>query len=127
MQLEGALGEDAARRFADSWLPAWTGNRPEVLAGFYAPDAFYLDPAVPRGLQGREALLGYFRKLLARYPDWVWTQRSSIPMAGGFVNLWHARVPTRGKLLELDGVCLVQLEGGLIRRNEVYFDRTGLL
>ena len=31
-----------ARRFAEEWLPAWSGNRPEFLASFYSDDAFYL-------------------------------------------------------------------------------------
>jgi hypothetical protein len=30
-----------AKRFAEKWLPAWTGNDPEWLASFYSEDAFY--------------------------------------------------------------------------------------
>jgi len=117
-----------AREFASRWLPAWTGNDPERLAGFYADDAFYLDPAIPAGVKGKAALLAYFRKLLARNPEWVWTQLEGIPLEGGFLNKWRAEIPVGGKALECVGVCLVQLDGqGLIRRNEVYFDRSGLL
>ena len=39
-----------ARAFAERWLPAWSGNRPERLASFYAPDAVYSDPAIPAGV-----------------------------------------------------------------------------
>lgn len=118
------LDPAAARAFAEVWLPAWTGNDPARLASFYTDDAFYLDPAVPTGLRGREALLAYFTRLLRRYPAWVWTQRDSIPMADGFVNLWHASVPTPSGTKEIDGVCLVALRDGRIFRNEVYFDRS---
>ena len=38
-----------ARQFAEAWLPAWTGNNPEHLGGFYSEDAFYLDPAISKG------------------------------------------------------------------------------
>jgi hypothetical protein len=31
MQLHG-LDADEARTFAERWLPAWSGNRPELLA-----------------------------------------------------------------------------------------------
>ena len=31
-----------ARVFAEKWLPAWTGNNPDLLAGFYSDDVFYL-------------------------------------------------------------------------------------
>ncbi len=43
-----------AREFADLWLPAWTGNNPEKLAAFYSEDAFYLDPGIPDGVQGKK-------------------------------------------------------------------------
>jgi hypothetical protein len=39
------LSSAEARRFAEEWLPAWSGNRPEFLAGFYSDHAFYLDPS----------------------------------------------------------------------------------
>lgn len=123
-----ALSANEARRFAERWLPAWTGNDPELLASFYSDDAFYLDPAVPDGLNGKPAILEYFRKLLARNPDWVWTQIEGIPIEGGFLNKWHARIPVGEEALEIVGVCLVQFDDeGKIRRNEVYFDRTELM
>lgn len=126
MHFEG-MTRDEARAFAEHWLPAWTGNRPELLASFYAEDAFYCDPAIPGGVRGREALLAYFRKLLARNPSWVWTQRDSIPLADGFLNLWHAEIPVGDRVVEVDGVCSVQLRDGRIYANRVYFDRSELL
>lgn len=126
MQFEG-LDAAAARAFAEKWLPAWSGNRPELLASFYAEDAFYADPAVPAGVRGRAALLAYFRRLLARNPRWVWTHRGSLPLAGGFLNLWHAAIPAGDRLVEVDGVCTVELRDGQICRNEVFFDRSELL
>jgi hypothetical protein len=122
-------GLDAAeaRAFAERWLPAWTGNEPERLAAFYSGDAFYCDPVIPQGVRGRSSLLAYFQKLLARNPRWVWTHRGSMPLAGGFLNLWHASIPTDACTIEVDGVCTVQLRDGLIYRNEVYFDRSALL
>jgi hypothetical protein len=125
-QFEG-LTEQEGREFTDRWLPAWTGNDPERLASFYAEDCFYADPAVPRGVRGREDLTAYFRALLARFPDWVWTNTRVEPMDSGFLNHWHASVPVGRTTLELDGVCTVHLRDGLIERNEVFFDRSELL
>jgi len=116
-----------AKEFADRWLPAWTGNNPEKLAAFYSDDAFYMDPGIPNGVQGKEKLLTYFRKLLAQNPEWVWTRIEAIPMEDGFLNKWQAVIPVGIKKLTFVGVCFVQFdENGLIRRNEVYFDRTNL-
>ena len=122
-----ALDADEARAFAERWLPAWTGNDPERLVSFYSPDVYYSDPALPLGVRGRDALLAYFRKLLARNPNWVWTHRGSLPLEDGFLNEWHASIPAGNTVLEIDGVCRVQLRGGLIHRNQVYFDRSALL
>ena len=121
------LTAEEAREFASRWLPAWTGNDPERLASFYTDDAFYCDPAIPRGVEGRAALLAYFTRLLGRYPDWEWTNVRAIPHEDGFLNVWHAHVPVEDGEVEFEGVCTVQLREGLIRRNEVYFDRTPLL
>lgn len=122
------LDEIQAREFASRWLRAWTGNDPERLAAFYAEDAFYLDPGVPAGLHGRPALLAYFGKLLAANPDWTWRQIEGIPLRDGFLNKWEALIPVGTNTLRIVGVCFVQLdEAGLIRRNEVYFDRSPLL
>jgi hypothetical protein len=117
------MNEHEAAEFAARWLPAWSGNRPELLVAFYAKDAFYADPGVPEGLRGRRALLEYFRRLLARYPDWVWTQERALPLHEGFLNFWKAEIPERDRRVVLRGVCTVQLCDGLITRNEVFFDR----
>ena len=121
------LEASEARAFAEKWLPAWSGNRPDLLASFYAPDAVYSDPAIPEGVRGRRALLAYFERLLARNPSWVWTHRGSIPMQDGFLNLWHASIPVGGRTVEADGACTVQLRDGLIYANHVFFDRSELL
>jgi MOSC domain-containing protein YiiM len=126
MRFEG-LAREEARAFAERWLPAWSGNRPELLVSFYSEDAFYADPAIPAGVRGREALLAYFRRLLTHNPRWVWTQRDAIPLQGGFLNLWHASIPVGERVLEVDGVCTVELRDGKIARNEVFFDRSELL
>ena len=117
-----------AKQFAEKWLPAWSGNNPELLMSFYSEDAFYLDPGIPGGVKGKTELLAHFRKLLANNPNWIWSQIEGIPLEDGFLNKWLAKIPVGSVMLEIIGVCLVQLNSaGKIRRNEVYFDRTQLL
>ena len=126
MQFEG-MNAGEARAFAEKWLPAWSGIRPELLVSFYTRDAFYSDPTIPAGVRGHDALLAYFSRLLARNPKWVWVQRGSIPMRDGFLNRWHASIPAGERTLETEGVCTVQLRDGFIYANQVFFDRSELL
>ena len=114
--------------FASQWLAAWTGNRPDVLLDYYSEDAFYLDPAHPQGLRGKEALRAYLVKLLRKNPDWVWTPLEVIPTPKGFVLKWKATIPIVEKpVLVLEGLDIVELQTGKISRNEVFFDRSAWL
>lgn len=122
------MNKKDAKQFAEQWLPAWTGNQPELLLNFYAEDAFYLDPGIPNGVKGKVELSAYFAKLLAQNPNWIWEQIEPIPMEKGFLNKWLAKIPVGNKIIECIGVCLVHFnEQGEIERNEVYFDRTTLV
>jgi hypothetical protein len=60
-----------------------------------------------------------------------WTPRQIFPLAGtaGVAALWQAtlRPVDSDTTLEVEGIDLVVLEGGLLKRNEVYFDRAALL
>jgi hypothetical protein len=116
------ISAEEARRFCAAWLPAWTGNDPERLAAFYTEEAFYLDPGMPLGVQGKPALLRYFTKLLGNNPRWIWHHLSAIPLEHGFLNKWRASIPVGDRVIDCRGVCSVQIWDGLIYRNEVYFD-----
>jgi len=122
------MEKEQAKEFASRWLSAWTGNKPEGLADYYSDDCFYLDAGIPNGANGKDELLAYFRKLLGQNPNWVWTQIEAIPMEGGFLNKWMAKIPVGENIIECIGLCFVQFDDqGKISRNEVYFDRTELV
>ena len=111
------------RTFCDRWLSAWTGNKPEELLNFYTEDTFYLDPAYPAGLNGRDELFKYFEKLLNRNPEWKWEAIEIFNTEQGFTLKWKATIPVKGTTLELYGLDIVEMRGEQISRNEVYFDR----
>ena len=80
----------------------------------------YSDPAIPNGVRGKDDILVYFTKLLARNPEWIWTHTGSLPMQDGFLNHWHASIPAGTSTVEVDGVCTVQLSKGLLNPVRVY-------
>jgi hypothetical protein len=98
------MTKEKAREFASRWLPAWTGNDPVKLAAFYSDDVFYSDHAVPNGVKGKEQLLGHLRRMLGQNPNWIWTMTEAIPMEGGFLCKWLARIPVGDKVIECTGV-----------------------
>ena len=120
------MTDSETREFCRRWLAAWTGNQPEKLREFYTEDAYYRDPARPAGLQGPE-LLSYFRKLLARNPDWTWEAVETWPTPKGFCLKWKARIPAGTGVVEETGLDIVEMRDGRISRNEVYFDRAALI
>ena len=122
------MSKEQAKDFASRWLPTWTGNDPEKLVSFYSDDAYYQDHTIPQGVKGRDELLAHFRKLLSQSPNQVWNQIEAIPMEGGFLNKWLAKIPIGEKIVECIGVCLVQFDdNNKIRRNETYFDPRELI
>lgn len=123
--IEGKRVNKTYVAFCDRWLSAWTGNQPEELIRFYSEDAYYQDPAKPEGLKGKETLLNYFRKLLAKYPDWIWETVEVFPHAQGFTLKWKAKLnPSAETFYGLD---IVEVVNGKITRNEVYFDPRSLV
>ena len=117
------MAENVLPSFVDAWLASWTGNHPEVLLEFYTRDVFYLDPANPKGLTGKEQLSAYLKKLLQKNPHWKWTREEIFPTEKGFTLKWKAEIPTAGENLILYGLDIVEMTGDKISRNEVYFDR----
>ena len=117
-----------AKLLCDSWLPAWTGGRDslERLLSHYSRDSFYLDPARPEGIKGRDELTVYFGALLTKNPNWRWEAEEIIPTERGFVLKWLAEIPVGARMLAVKGLDIVEVREGLISRNEVYFDRSSL-
>ena len=113
--------------FCHKWLPAWEGNRPEDLIGFYSHDASYIDPANKGGLKGHDQILPYFKKLLAANPNWKWEPVEVFPTDIGFVAKWKATIPIGAELITEYGMDIVEVKQGKIARNEVYFDCSNVL
>ena len=113
----------------DRRIAAWNSQDVEAVLNCYTDDLVYLDPNTRGEVKGRDNMRRYLRKLFASW-NMHWTLRKVYPLADaeGSAALWHAsfRRPQGGETVEADGMDLVLLEGDLISRNEVYFDRAVL-
>ncbi|MCU0576816.1 MAG: nuclear transport factor 2 family protein [Desulfobacterota bacterium] len=118
---------EIAKDFCNQWLPAWTGNNPELLISFYSEDAFYSDPFIPQGLKGKYQILSYLRKFISLYPNWKYEHVEIFPTENGFTLKWKVSLPINNDTVVGYGLDIVEISDDKIVRNEVYFDTARLL
>jgi ketosteroid isomerase-like protein len=110
-------------------LEAWNTQDVESVAGCYTADVIYRDPNTRGNVNGGDAMRRYLKKLFGVW-KMHWALREVYPFSDteGGAFLWHASIAKAGgeKAIEVDGMDLVLLENGLIKRNDVYFDRAVL-
>src|SRR4051794_29166287 len=73
--MNGVIGSEQARRFADGWAEAWNSHDLDRVLGHYAEDFEMSSPFIrdlagePSGtLRGKEAVGAYWRRALERFP-----------------------------------------------------------
>jgi hypothetical protein len=118
---------EKAKDFCNQWLPAWTGNKPELLISFYSDDAFYSDPFIPKGLKGKEKILAYLKNFISFYPNWKYEHVEIFPTENGFTLKWKVSLPFNNATVIDYGLDIVEISNDKIIRNEVYFDTARLL
>jgi len=122
-----AMTEGEALEFCQKWLPHWVGGAASVekLLTFYTEDAVYEDPNVPSGVKGKEAVGGFLRLLLAKYPTWKFDIVSLYPTKKGFILQYLGTIPVEnGKVIKnFRGVDIIEMENGKISRQLGYYDR----
>jgi ketosteroid isomerase-like protein len=111
-------------------LEAWNSHDVGRLVACYTPDLVYRDPNTRGEVRGADAFRSYLTRLFASW-RMHWTARQLFPLAGtdGVAALWQATLRPVGsdRTLEVEGLDLVVLDGDLVQRNEVYFDRAALM
>jgi hypothetical protein len=123
---------DRARldRIGERTLAAWNEQDVEAVVACYTDDCVYLDPNTRGPVVGRDALRAYLRTLFGRW-DMHWEALETFPLEGldATAFRWSATLAPAGRddPVRIDGVDLVFLEGELLRRNEVFYDRTPLV
>jgi ketosteroid isomerase-like protein len=116
-------------KLARNFLEAWNTQDVEKVVATYTPDVKYRDPNTKGFVEGSDAMRKYLAKLFVGW-DMHWALRELYPFDGvdGAAVLWHAPLKQSGKnkVVEVDGMDLVHIEGDKIKRNDVYFDRAAL-
>lgn len=115
--------------FATRFLAAWTTQNVEAVLACYTEDVVFRDPNTRGNILGVDQLGRYITRLFAGW-KMTWSVREAHLFAtgDGAALLWHATFTRVGEsaVVEADGMDLLAFDNGLVRRNEVYFDRTAL-
>jgi ketosteroid isomerase-like protein len=117
------------RRLANHVLSTWNTQDVERVLACYTDDLVYLDPNTQGPVRGREAMRSYLTKLFSRW-TMTWEGGDLFPLEGtdGVAIRWTGSLSPAGdtRSVEISGLDLVILDGELVKRNEVYFDRAPL-
>lgn len=107
---------------------------PDAIVAQGAPDS--VDDFVAIGeVRGQTAIRGFFRDLFAAFPDFEMTIDRIVADDATAAVQWHAAgaftggpfqgiLPT-GRRVEIRGVDVMEIDGGLIRHNTIYYDGAG--
>ena len=116
-------------QLADRVLTSWNSQDVDVVLACYTDDLLYLDPNTRGPVIGREAMRAYLTKLFSRW-TMTWERDEVFPLDGadGVAIRWVGKLAPAGETRSVDisGLDLVILDGDLVGRNEVYFDRSPL-
>lgn len=117
------------RGIAEDIMERWTSQDVDRVLEAYTQDLVYLDPNTRGPVLGREAMRSYLTKL---FSQWImsWKASEIFPLDGidGVAIRWTATLSPAGdaRAVEIGGIDLAIMEGDLLKRNEVYFDRAPL-
>jgi ketosteroid isomerase-like protein len=110
----------------DGLIDAWNRQDVEDVVAWYTDDLVYADPNTRGPVEGADAMRRYLTKLFDRW-QMHWDVKEVFPLAGldGTAARWRASLTSRatGRTAEIDGMDLVLIEDGRVKRNEVYYDR----
>lgn len=117
-------------------ISAWNAHDPDQAAQFYTPDYLGLDVSQTEpqcGLEGlRQTMLRYFRA----FPDIQFSQDSLIIQDDTAALAWTAHathrgslmnIPPTGRQVQIQGVSLLTIANGKIRKASYIWDVAGLL
>ena len=114
-------------RLADDVMSAWNTQDVDAVLARYTDDLLYLDPNTRGPVSGRDAMRSYLTKLFDRW-TMTWKAGEIFPLEGsaGVAIRWTGTLALAGseESVAIGGLDLVILEGNLVKRNEVYFDRS---
>lgn len=122
------MSEQVAQRFIEALGRLESGRELETIVGLFAPDAEVGNVVSPEKFHGTEGAREFWG---AKYRDTFGEVRSAFRNVFGTADLAALEWTTEGTAndgtpVKYDGVSILEIEGGLIKRFRAYFDAGAL-
>jgi len=109
------------RRYDEVWNERDVARRREILAAIWTDDTFYVDPDVPGGLVGSDALVDFIEASFEHYPGLAITAISEVAVQAD--RAWYRWRQTSADGEALDGTDFIEFDAaGRIQRVTNFFD-----
>lgn len=107
----------------------WSACDAEGVAGLYAEDCVYEDPALGLVLKGKQELMDHAKRMFAMIPDLSVNLRSVVASGNHSAREYtltgtHAE---SGKSVSIPGASILEFKGDRIVRNTDYYDVSSFL
>jgi ketosteroid isomerase-like protein len=115
------MTDDAAtlRELIDRYNDAWNRHDVDTIVSMHAPDFVFHNWTANERVEGAAAR-DHVSRIFENTPSLRFTSRRLYARDGLVVSEWTAHVERDGAELEWDGVDVIPIEGGLIKRKDVY-------
>jgi steroid delta-isomerase-like uncharacterized protein len=106
-------------RLIERYNQAWNDHDVDAICALHAPDFVFENHTAGERAEG-DAARDHIAQIFRNAPDLSFRGRRLYVRDGLVVNEWTATATRDGRRLEWDGVDVFPIEGGLIKRKDVY-------
>jgi steroid delta-isomerase-like uncharacterized protein len=110
------------RQTIERYNGAWNEQDLDTIASFHAPDVVFENHTAGERAEGAAAVRDHIASIFRAWPDLRFTSRRLYACDDLVVCEWTAEAThgPSGKRVSWDGIDVFPLEGGLIKRKDVY-------
>lgn len=110
---------DALRDLIERYNDAWNRQDVDAIVAMHTPDFVFHNWTANERVEGTAAR-EHIARIFANTPSLRFSQRRLYVRKDLVVNEWTASADQNGTTVEWDGVDIFPVEGGLIKRKDVY-------
>jgi ketosteroid isomerase-like protein len=115
------MGVDDVRALVDGYRSGWFGHDVDAIMAICSDDVVFHNVTNGERVEGAEAFRAHVASIHERYPDLRFEEHALYLSEDTGVAEWTARATAPdGRLLEWDGLDVINCRDGLIVRNAVY-------